>query len=364
MSAKNLKPKPESQRVGFAIVGIGKLSAEQLIPAIRTGQDAYVAALVTGDVEDTLQFSRAYDLADDDVYHYDDFEALAQRDDVQAVYIVLPNSMHREFVERAAKIGKHVLCEKPLASNLEDAKAMVKACKKAKVLLMTAYRIQYTPHHWEAKKTIAAGKLGQLKVMDSIHTHVEPDPTVWRLDEALAGGGPVMDIGIYSINTLRFLTGLEPQWVFAQGYQPKNDPRFAEVEESMSIMLGFEGGLIANILTSYGAQSVSTVHVLGDAGAAVLDPAFAYRGIELSIRNDKAQVAPQFAAYDQFGLEIDHFAQCVRSGKTPYTPGEEGVQDHRIFEAVYKSARKGKRVELKRFDGQDVFRGTPPKLPK
>ncbi|SEJ24100.1 Predicted dehydrogenase [Deinococcus reticulitermitis] len=356
-------PEPESKRVGYAIVGIGKLTAEELIPAARTSEHAYVAALVTSEEDKGEAFARAFDLTGEDVYTYGDFDRLAERDDVEAVYIVLPNSMHREYVERAARMGKHVLCEKPLGMNAQDAQAMVDACREAGVLLMTAYRCQYTPEHWAARDAVQSGQLGKVKLLDSIHAQVEDDPEAWRLKKDLAGGGPLPDVGIYSVNIVRFVLGQEPEWVFAALHQPQDDPRFREVEESVSAMLGFPGGVIANILTSYGAVKTTTLRVLGEKGSVLMDPAFPYQGLKLTLTDEKGELTPSFPSYDQFGLEFDHFAQCVRRGQTPWTPGEEGVADHIVMDAIYESARSGQRVKLQPPGKADAFRGTKPELP-
>ncbi|MDB5045557.1 MAG: oxidoreductase-like protein [Deinococcus sp.] len=358
-------PEPESveRRVGLAIVGLGKLSAEELIPAIRTSQHTRVAALVTSDLEEGRSFARAFDLTENDVYSYEQFEGLKDREDVDAVYIVLPNSLHREYTERAARMGKHVLCEKPLSVNAEEAQAMVEACRAAGVHLMTAYRCQYTPHHWAARNAVQSGTLGQIKLLDSIHVQVEEDPEAWRMKLDLAGGGPLPDVGLYSLNIIRFVLGTEPEWVFAAQHQPKENPLFREVEESVAFMLGFPGGVIANCLTSYGAHKTTTLRILGDQGSALMDPAFSYTGLSLSLTDKAGETLPAFASYDQFGLEIDHFAQRIRDGKTPWTPGEEGVQDHRIMDAIYQSARTGQVVRLGASAGQDLFRGEKPDLP-
>ncbi|GAA5532890.1 Gfo/Idh/MocA family oxidoreductase [Deinococcus aluminii] len=353
-------PQSEQRRVGYAIVGIGELSSGELIPAARTSEHAYVAALVTGDPEKGKAFARAYDLTEQDVYTYDRFGELGQREDVEAVYIVLPNSLHREYVERAAKMGKHVLCEKPLSVNAEDAQAMVDACKEAGVLLMTAYRCQYTPEHWAARDAVQDGKLGPVKLIDSIHGQVQDDPQAWRLKRDLAGGGPLVDVGIYCLNTIRFLLGQEPEWVFATLHQPQDDPRFKEVEESMSFLLGFPGSLVANCLTSYGTQKTATLRVLGEQGTVLMDPAFTYQGLELTLSDQQGDFRPKFPSEDQFSLELDHFAQCIREKKTPWTPGEEGVQDHRIMDALYRSARSGQVVKLEKVGGRDAFRGEKP----
>lgn len=356
-------PEAERRRVGYAIVGIGELSAGELIPAARTSEHAYVAALVTTEPEKGRAFARAYDLTDEDVYTYDRFEDLKDREDVEAVYIVLPNSLHREYVERAAQMGKHVLCEKPLSVNEAEAQAMVDACRAAGVLLMTAYRCQYTPYHWAARDAVQGRRLGRVKLLDSIHGQVEDDPEAWRLKRDLAGGGPLPDVGIYCLNTIRFVLGQEPEWVFATLQQPEGDERFREVEESVSFMLGFPGGVVANCLTSYGIQKTATLRVLGEQGTALMDPAFTYQGLSLTISDGQGDFQPKLPDEDQFGLEMDHFAGCIRQGKQPWTPGEEGVQDHRIMDAIYESARSGQVVRLEPVQGQDAFRGEKPQVP-
>ena len=356
-------PEAQRQRVGYAIVGLGELSAEELIPALRISEHAYLAAVITGEMDKGRAFAEAAGLTDDDAYTYDDFEKLEGREDVQAVYLVLPNNLHREYAERAAKIGKHILCEKPLASNLEDAEAIVAACQSAGVKLMTAYRMQYLPEAWHLKNAMAAGELGPIKLLDSIHTQTEQEAGIWRLDAKQAGGGPLVDVGIYCLNTLRFVTGLEPEWVYAALHQPENDPRFKEVEESVSFMLGFPGGIIANALCSYGADKTDSLRVLGENGSALLDPAFVYTDLKLEMRMPEGQTVVNFPAYDQFRLEVDHFAQCIKDDKPPYSGGAEGVQDHRLMAAIYRSARSGERVKVEplagqNVAGQDVFRNT------
>ncbi len=357
-------PEAQDTRVGFALVGIGKLTAEELIPAARTSEHARVAALVSGEPDKADGFARALGLSEQDAYTYEQFDELANRDDVQAVYIVLPNSLHREYATRAARMGKHVLCEKPLGVNAEDAQAIVDACKGAGVLLMTAYRCQYTPEHWAARDAVQGGTLGELRLLHSIHAQVEDDPEAWRLKRDLAGGGPLPDVGIYSLNTLRFLTGQEPEWVFATQHQPAEDPRFREVEASMSALLGFPGGVSATIQTSYAAFKTTSLRVMGEKGSLLMDPAFPYDGLNLSLSSEDGTHEPAFPEYDQFTLEFDHFARCIRRGDTPWTPGEEGVQDHVIMDALYESARTGQVVRLPTHTNRDAFRGTKPELPQ
>lgn len=354
-------PAPRKQRVGYALVGLGKLTVEEILPATRTSEHSYVAALVTGEEDKGEAFARALGLTPNDVYTYDDFEKLGQRDDIEAVYIVLPNNLHREYALRAAKMGKHVLCEKPLAGSVEDAQAMVDACREAGVLLMTAYRCQYTPEHWWVREAVQSGKLGNLKVLSSVRTQVQGQN--WRLKEALAGGGPLFDIGIYPLNMFRFLLGTEPQWVFAVS-QPMADAS-VDVEETVSFMLGFEGGIVANIHTSYNGAEVSEMRVVGDQAGILMDPAFQYSGLQIELHSGDGTQSPKFMEYDQFTLEVDHFAACIRSGHQPWTPGEEGLQDQKIMAAIYESARTGKVVQLEKHGGKDNFRGEQkPKMPQ
>ena len=354
---------PPDQRVGYAVIGLGELTEAELYPAFHLSGQSRLAALVTGDREKALEQARQLGLQDSDVYDYDHFESLKDRPDVQAVFIVLPNSKHREFTERAVKIGKHVLCEKPLSVSVPDAEAMVQACKDAGVLLMTAYRIQYTPHHQAARELIQGGGLGRVKYMDSVDVQIEPDEGQWRLKRGLAGGGSLLDVGLYCLNTARYLTGEEPYEVFAYSHSTPNDERFAEVEESVSFTLRFPSGVISTNFCSYGASRHRSMRVLGDKANLTLDPAFDYTSLRLRTDTETEVKEHLIRELDQFALELDHFSGCVLSGTRPYTPGEEGLQDQRIMAAIYQSAQEGRPVSLPRLEGRDLFRGHPPVQP-
>jgi predicted dehydrogenase len=353
-------PAPPEKRVGYAIIGIGKLTAKELLPAFRGSRFSKLAALVSDERDKALEFALAHGLTENDVYSYDDFERLGERDDVQAVYIVLPNSLHRQFAQRAAKLGKHVLCEKPLATNIEDAEAMVAACVEAKVLLMTAYRCQYTPQHWAARDLVQNGELGFVGLVQAINTQLEDDPDVWRLKRDLAGGGALPDIGLYCLNTVRFLLAEEPDEVFAHQFSTPDDPRFLEVEESVTWTMRFPSGTLATCSTSYNAARTNHLSVHGDRAWLRMDPAFAYQGLSLEVVNEHKREALIMDEQDQFALEIDHFSSCILEKRQPFTPGEEGLQDQRIMAAIYRSAREGRPVGLERIEVKDAFRGPPP----
>ncbi|WP_425148597.1 Gfo/Idh/MocA family oxidoreductase [Deinococcus sp.] len=351
---------PPQERTGYAVIGLGELTEAQLFPAFHLSQRSRLAALVSGDSNKAREQARRLGLSDADVYDYDHFEDLRERADVQAVFIVLPNSLHREFTERAARIGKQVLCEKPLAVSVQDAEAMVRVCAEAGVLLMTAYRIQYTPHHQLARELMESGQLGRVKLLDAVNVQTEPNEGQWRLKRALAGGGSLPDVGLYCLNTARYLIGEEPYEVFAWTHSTPGDPRFAEVEESVSFTLRFPSGVVSNNLCSYGAAHHRSLRVLAERANLTLDPAFDYTN--LRIRNDSQTEVKEYLVKeaDQFALELDHFSACVQSGRQPFTPGEEGLQDVRIIAAIYQSAAEGRPVQLQRFEGRDVFRGQPP----
>jgi predicted dehydrogenase len=357
---KNPKPVPPAERVGYAVVGIGKLTAQELLPAFRDSKFSKLSALVSDEPDKALEFALAYGLTEADVYSYEDFDNLADREDIGAVYIVLPNSLHLEYTRRAAKMGKHVLCEKPLATSVKDAEAMVAACKRAKVKLMTAYRCQYTPQHWAARDAIQSGKLGRVGVIESVNAQMEDDPNVWRLKRELAGGGSLPDIGLYCLNTVRFLLAEEPEEVFAYGFSTPKDPRFKEVEEVMAWTMRFPSGTIAHCATSYNAARANYLRVHGEKAWLSLDPAFDYEGLELELVTENAREKRIMKEENQFALEIDHFSRCVQENLDPFTPGEEGVQDQRIMAAIYLSAKENRPVKLERVKKMDAFRNQPP----
>lgn len=359
---KDLQPLPEArtEQVGYAVLGIGTLTIDELLPAFAVGQRSRLAAVVSDDHEKAVATALAYGLTEADAYDYDRFEELQKRDDVHAVYIVLPNSLHRQYTERAARIGKHVLCEKPLAANPEDAEAMVGVCAEHGVKLMTAYRCQYTPHHWRARDLIQNGKLGKIKLIHSVNVQVEPNDGQWRLKDGLAGGGSLLDVGLYCLNTIRFLLAEEPSSVYAQTFSTPGDERFEEVEETVAWQMTFPSGVIAHCSCSYGAAHARTLDVFGVDARLTLDPAFDYTDLRLKVQTPETITEHRLPETDQFALEIDHFSACIEEDREPFTPGEEGLQDQRLMAAIYQSAREGRPIKLEKIEKKDAFRGSPP----
>ena len=361
-------PLPPEERVGFAIVGLGRLSLEELLPAFAECKMAKPVALVSGRPEKMKAVAEQYGIKPQNCYSYETFDTIRDNPDIKVVYVVLPNGMHREYVERAARAGKHVLCEKPMSVNSADAQAMVDACDAASVKLMIAYRIQYEAYNRRLMEMVRDKTFGRVVGMSAINvqTVAENGAEQWRHKLAMSGGGSLPDIGLYCLNTARFLTGEEPVEIWATLVQPKDDPRFAEVEETVSFTLRFPSDFIANCFTSYGARDDKHQRLNFATATVDMPNAYKYEGQSLTLvqrqGDDTGKMELVLNAPNQFSEEIDHMATCVRDDRKPRTPGEEGVQDHRLMEAIYRSARSGEVVRLEPVGELDAFRGPP--LPK
>ena len=355
---------PPADRVGFAIVGLGKLALEQVLPAFAQAKHARPVALVSASPAKMAAIATQYGISPDCCYGYGDMARLRDNPAVQAVYVITPNALHRQHVIAAAKAGKHVLCEKPMATSSADCHSMVEACRAANVKLMIAYRMQYQPHAREAIRLARSGALGSVTLMDMINNQNQGDPAQWRQVKALAGGGSLPDVGLYCLNTARAVLGEEPIEISAQIWSPPADPRFREVEDNVAFTLRFPSGAIANCMSSYSTHRLSRLKLIGSEAWAEMEHAFDYQGQNLRVTrlvDGKDQTAePSIEAKNQFALELDHMAQCIRQNVLPRTPGEEGAQDQRIMEAIYEAARSGRTVRLAEVTGSDRFRGAGP----
>jgi predicted dehydrogenase len=341
---------PPSERVGFAVVGLGHLALGQVLPAFGASKYARPVALVSGDRSKARKVAAQHGIQERALYDYGSFDRLADNPEVQVVYIALPNSMHAEFTIRAARAGKHVLCEKPMAVSVEESERMIEACDAARVKLMLGYRSQYEPMDRALIKMLREGQLGRPRHFISSNSQDQGDPGQWRLQRAMAGGGPLVDVGIYCLNAARFLTGEEPLEVQAQTQQLPHDPRFLEVESAVQFQLRFPSGFAATCNASYDCHRSQFFRLECSDGWAELNPAFAYQGLCLrhgrTVDGTDQVTEAGVEAKDQFALELDHMSQCVVEDRPPHTGGEEGLQDMRIIAAIYESARLGTRVPL------------------
>lgn len=344
------KPLAPEKRLGVAIVGLGRLTLNQILPAFNQSLQARPVALVSDRTEKAQAVAAQYGIAPDAIYRYDEMARMADNPEIDAVYIVTPNGLHRDHTLAAAKAGKHVLCEKPMANTSDEAREMIAACQQAGVKMMIAYRCQYELFNLEAARLTQSGELGKPRIIHATNTQVQGNGDQWRMRAALAGGGALPDIGLYCLNGVRTMLGEDPIEVYAQIINPEDDERYQEVEETVSFTLRFPSGVIANCVTSYGAHDCKDMEIRLEKGWIALQNAYAYQGQRLYVAErlgDNEQVNEiRLSPEDQFTREIDHFARCVRENETPHSPGEEGLQDHLLMEAIYRSAREGSPVKI------------------
>ena len=336
----------EDKTVGFALVGIGTLTMGQLLPAFAKCKLARPVALVSGHPDKANQQAARYGIDPKNIYNYENFDSIKDNPAVDVVYVVLPNGMHAEYTIRAAKAGKHVLCEKPMANSASDCQAMIDACNAANRKLMIGYRLHYEPLTRKAIELArSADAVGTIKQITAEGGFNIGEPTQWRLNRKLAGGGSLMDIGIYALNAVRYLSGQEPSEISAVSYATPGDVRFKEVEETIAFELRFNSGIVASCLSSYGF-GCNRFRVYGTAGQFESEPFLSYQGNRLwQIRGGQRQEVTYEPA-NHFASEMDHFAKCTLTDEKPLTPGEEGLQDVKLMMAAYESARTGKTVKV------------------
>ena len=329
------------EKLGFALVGLGNLSTNQLAPAFARSQFCRLAGIVTGTPAKAARWKERYGIPDRSIYNYDTMDRMRDNPDIDVVYVVTPNALHAEHTIKAARAGKHVLCEKPMEVSGERCQAMIDECRRTGRMLAVAYRCQFEPHHLELVRLAREKTFGDLRLIDAGFGFPIGDPTQWRLNRSLSGGGPLMDVGIYALQSARMITGQEPVSVSAT--TTKTDPvKFRDVEETMSFQLTFPGAVMASCLTSY-KFGINRVTAIADRGRFGLEPAYNYDAPH-GFRSDGQPLA--FTPVDVFAAEMDDFAQCIQAGRPTKVPGEEGLRDIRIMTATYEAARTGRTVPL------------------
>ncbi len=337
------------RKLGYAIVGLGYYGLQTIMPQFVNCEHSRVTALVSGDRTKALATAAKYGVPERSIYTYADFDRVRDNPDVDIVYVCLPNSMHAEYTIRAAKAGKHVMCEKPMAISVAECEAMIRACKTAGKKLMIGYRCHFEPFNLEAMRLAKSGAAGKIRYVRSEHGFVQGDPNKWRLKRALSGGGSLMDMGIYSLQAARYMTGEEPIAVTARESTDRRDPRFREVEDMIEWTLEFPSGAIAGCQSMYSANQ-NHILLMGDKGRIELEPATRYDGNKMWTGRDGRETAitspPPGPGKTQFAGQLDHLAECILDGREPIVSGEEGLRDMRIVEAIYRSVREGRTVKL------------------
>ncbi len=331
----------ESRKIGYALVGLGNYSTHQLAPALKETVHSKLAGIVTGSPRKIPNWKVRHGLADAHIYNYENFDSIADDSAIDVVYVVLPNSMHKEYTIRAAEAGKHVLCEKPMALNAAECREMIAACKANGVFLGMGYRLHYEPHHRLVKDFAKGEKLGVPTYFQGEFAFRIGGPGQWRLKKELAGGGAMMDVGVYCVQGARYAFGEEPVAVRAQEF--KTDPvKFAEVDETISWQMEFPSGAVANCTTSYNART-NRLYVSYENGVVEIEPAYGYGGIQGRINFDKME----FPAVNQQAIHMDAFALEIMEGRPPAISGEEGLRDMVVIDALYESIQNhGKRITL------------------
>ena len=339
-------PEPPGKKVGWAIVGLGSLAINQILPAFAKCEKSKVVALVSGHPDKAQKLAQRYGVESKNIYNYQNYDSLKDNPEVDVIYIVLPNGMHPEYTIRGHQAGKHVLSEKPMANTPADCQAMIDAARKANRKLMVAYRCRYEPFNKEMIRMAREQELGPVKVIVADHGFSIGDPNQWRLKKDLAGGGSLMDIGIYSLQAARYVTGEEPTEIAAMSYTTPGDVRFKEVEETINFQLRFPSGALANCTSSYGYAGQNHYRVVATKGWFELEPATGYSGLRMRVRRGNATEDRDLPVRDHFALEMDHMSECVMENKEPLTPGEEGLRDLRLMMAIYEAAKTGKTVKV------------------
>jgi predicted dehydrogenase len=336
-----------SKRVGFAVVGLGSIAQSSVLPAFSRSKKARLVALVSRDKKKAARLARKFKAPA--FYDAEEYAACLANPQVDAVYVATPQGEHALLTVQAAQAGKHVLCEKPLAATVEESAQMVDACQKHQVLLMTAYRKYFERSTRFLKERIQGGDLGRI---DVIHTafselHVPDKSLQWLLDSKLAGGGPLMDLGIYCVNTSRWLVGEDPVEVSAEAW--KHDAvRFRDVEEGISFRMQFPSGLVVQGSSSYGAVMSSFICVQGTKGWVLITPAFDFNEPrQLTGRIKGRQIARRFKVTDEFAPELDAFASAIQNQRKIDPDGAQGHRDMIILHSIYESARNRKPVIIR-----------------
>ncbi|MHB1329204.1 MAG: Gfo/Idh/MocA family protein [Gemmatimonadales bacterium] len=335
-------------RIRYAVVGLGHISQVALLPAMAKAKaNSELVALVSGDKTKLRRLGRKYRV--ENLVDYNGFDALMASGDVDAVYIGLPNHLHRQYVLRAAQAGVHVLCEKPLGLSASECRAMIRGCERNDVLLMAAYRLHFAPSNLRAIEEIRSGALGEVRVFDSVFSMQVRAGNI-RLGPISKGGGTLYDIGIYCINAARYLFRAEPEQVVA--FRANNgQKRFRKADEMTGGLLRFPGDGLATFVSSFGAADVSRYEVVGSKGKLVLEQAYGYsKPSRLTVTTERGTRVHDFAASDQFAPELLHFSECILKGRVPGPSGEEGLADALVLDALHRSGESGRPVNLAPFE--------------
>ena len=331
------------QAVRYAVIGLGHIAQAAALPAFKHARrNSILRALVSGQPKKLRALGPRYAVAH--LCSYDDVDDLFASGEIDAVYIALPNSLHKEFTVRAARAGLHVLCEKPMAVTSRECEEMIRAARQARVKLMIGYRLHFERANLEAARIARSGQLGELRFFSSDFSMQVSDDNI-RLERE-KGGGPLYDIGVYCINAARYCLAEEPLAVWATATKSR-DPRFREIDETVIGALRFRDARLASFTCSFGAADRSTYTITGTRGSITLDPAYEYaEGLSYTVRIGERERRKAFGKRDQFAAELLYFSDCILNHRQPEPDGQEGLADVRVIEGLQRAIRSGRWVEL------------------
>lgn len=326
-----------------AIMGLGSYGT-RVAEAMQSSKKSKLVGVISGTPSKIKDWQSKFNIPEKNCYNYETFDQIKDNPDIDAVYIITPNALHHGQTIRVAKAGKHVICEKPMAVNAKEGQEMVDACEKANVHLLVGYRMHFEPNTLEIINMREAGEFGKVLFFQGLTGFKIGDPTQWRLDKELAGGGSMMDIGIYSVNGARYMVGEEPVWVTAQ--ETKTDPiKFKEgVDETIQFQFGFPSGAVASCLSTYAMNHLDRFFLNGDQGFAELHPATGYGPIKG--RTHEGELKNPHVTHQT--VQMDEMADIILNGKQAQVPvdGKEGLKDLKIIDAIYQAVETGKKVDL------------------
>jgi predicted dehydrogenase len=337
-------PRHRKGPVRYGVVGLGHIAQVAMLPAFaHARRNSRVTALVSDDRVKLKQLASRYRV--EQTFSYDDYDACLEQ--VDAVYIALPNSMHAEYTIRAARAGVHVLCEKPMAVTVEECRRMIAACRRHRVRLMIAYRLHFEEINLRVVDLVRRGRIGQPKFFNSSFSMTVRAGDIRTKRDM--GGGSLYDIGVYCINAARYLFGAEPRQVSAISVND-GGARLAEIDESTGALLRFEGERVAAFVTSFNATDVASYRIVGSKGHVRVEPAYEYaEGLEYELTIDGKTTRKRIGKRDQFAPQLLYFSDCILNNREPEPSGEEGMQDVRIVQALYRSAKTGRAVAIPPF---------------
>lgn len=328
-------------KLGVALVGLGGYSTGQLAPALLQTEHCYLAGIVTGTPAKAAAWKEKYNISEKNIYNYDNYDTIKDNPDIDVIYVVLPNSMHAAYAIRGFEAGKHIICEKPMALSVTECNSMIAAAKKANKSLSIGYRLHYDPHNLEMVRLAKQNVYGAIKKITS-GFGFNAQKGIWRLDKKLAGGGPLMDLGIYCMQGIMYVTGMEPVAVTAQQSPISDKTKFIDIEETLHCQFEMPDSTVAEFVTSY-TDNHNFLKAEADNGWFEISPAFSYNGLKIKTSDSKKI---EFAPLSQQAKQLDSIALSIKEGKPSKVPGEMGRRDVKIIEAIYEAMKTGKRVEI------------------